>query len=231
MTSLDTDAAGIWDLHIDLRDKSLSLAEGTDDAFSYWASLLDAELAMMARSVGNQRAVALSADLLQAAVTAHEMADGVGSVQLPSSLFRDGETGFYLKTFFIADYSRYDRGDNALIMIRSEFEEVTPPGASSDRLVQKIAAAIRGSIRTVDVPCRWSPTEFVILLPRTNVKDAKLVAERINRSGQLTGLPIGTLSIGITAAVPNEPFDQIVGRADWAVYSAHVSNDHEVRIG
>lgn len=231
MTSPDNDAPGLWDLHIDLRNKSLSFAEGSDDALSYWASLLEAELAMMARSVGNQGAVALSADLLQAAVAAHKIADDVGSVQLPSELFRDGETGFYWKTFFIADYSRYDRSDNSLIMIRSEFEEVTPPGASGQRLVQKIASAIRGAIRTVDVPCRWSKTEFVILLPRTNVKDAKLVADRINHSDQLTGLPIGALSVGITAAVPNEPFDQIVGRADWAVYSAHVSNDHEVRIG
>lgn len=220
-------------VHAELTQQSLALLAENSTLLHYWTALLQFESVLIGPSIGTHAALCLAVQMLSSAVAASDEtgSEGAAELELPVALFRDEATGLYRKPFFIADYPRYNRSGNSLIAVRVDQDQSQADGARTGEQSKAIAALIQRSIRTVDVPCRWSPTEFLILLPRTTVAEAKVVAERINRFDPGAGIPEGVLSVGITYAVPNEPFDQVFGRADWAVYSSQVSDSHEVGIG
>lgn len=81
-------------------------------------------------------------------------------------------------------------------------------------------------IRTTDVLARWGGEEFLLLLPHTSIKFAQLCVERIQAGLEKTafdGLPPSfrvTVSIGIAQYRPDETIEQMIDRADHALYRA-----------
>jgi diguanylate cyclase (GGDEF)-like protein len=73
---------------------------------------------------------------------------------------------------------------------------------------------------------RWGGEEFVVLLPATDLNGALLIAEKIrHRIGVeqfdelATGLQV-TVSIGCAEMSSSEGLDELVARADRALYEA-----------
>jgi diguanylate cyclase (GGDEF)-like protein len=97
--------------------------------------------------------------------------------------------------------------------------------AIGDVVLRELAARLRERVRREDVVGRWGGEEFVVALPETTPEGAAAVAESL-REG-VGGAPISaggaqlrvTISIGV-AAWTGQELDDLVGRADHALYAA-----------
>jgi diguanylate cyclase (GGDEF)-like protein len=97
--------------------------------------------------------------------------------------------------------------------------------AAGDRVLEEIALRLRRRARTSDVVGRWGGEEFLIVAPDTNAVGAETLAEglRISVSEvpiELEGGPVSvTASVGV-ASWERETVDELLGRADHALYEA-----------
>ena len=95
-----------------------------------------------------------------------------------------------------------------------------------DHILAKAAEKIERAIRNSDSAYRFGGEEFAVLLPHTDIQEAKTVAERIRvalESIRVDGgeIPITvTGSCGIAAHIANEQPEQWLVRADEALYQA-----------
>jgi diguanylate cyclase (GGDEF)-like protein/PAS domain S-box-containing protein len=93
---------------------------------------------------------------------------------------------------------------------------------AGDAAIVGVAAAIGRSIRDVDVACRLSGDEFVVLLVGTTRSDADLVVERIRN--ELTADPDAPAGTGFTAGLMERPphseveLDELINVADHDMY-------------
>jgi diguanylate cyclase (GGDEF)-like protein len=86
---------------------------------------------------------------------------------------------------------------------------------AGDRLLKSAAAAWRSTLRPADILSRPGGDEFSLLLPDCDLDRARTVLERLRAA-----TPSGrTCSIGV-AQWDGEPADQLVARADEALYDA-----------
>ena len=51
--------------------------------------------------------------------------------------------------------------------------------AAGDQMLQQVATAIKGSLRTIDVGARWGGDEFAVLAPNTAPDAAERMAQRL----------------------------------------------------
>jgi diguanylate cyclase (GGDEF)-like protein len=107
-----------------------------------------------------------------------------------------------------------------------------------DRLLQETATLISQAIRTADVAARYGGEEFAIILPRTDLAQAMILAARIRETLQhhpfdIHGTRITlTLSLGIARA-PHPAMataDDLVAAADAALYEAKARGRNRVEV-
>lgn len=67
---------------------------------------------------------------------------------------------------------------------------------TGDQVLRQVAQVIERCVRAGDIACRWDGDEYVILLPRTDVKRAKTVASRMRDAAARECLHGVTMSIG-----------------------------------
>ncbi len=95
-----------------------------------------------------------------------------------------------------------------------------------DEALKALAALVAKTLRATDLVARYGGEEFVVLLPETNLEQAQTILTRLQR--QLSGglfLHEGkdvlvTFSAGVTACGPGEPIEDVLERADRALYEA-----------
>lgn len=97
---------------------------------------------------------------------------------------------------------------------------------SGDRVLRTVADRIRGAVRTSDVLARMGGDEFLVVLDGIHdMAEALRIAEQIRASASA---PISamqrtirvTLSIGVILRKPGEDPDELISRADTAMYAA-----------
>jgi diguanylate cyclase (GGDEF)-like protein len=87
---------------------------------------------------------------------------------------------------------------------------------TGDRLLKEAAASWRGSLRSSDLLARYGGEEFAVLLEDASAERAVEVLERLR-----TSTPQGqTVSVGLATWDAVETGDQLVARADAALYQA-----------
>jgi diguanylate cyclase (GGDEF)-like protein len=86
---------------------------------------------------------------------------------------------------------------------------------AGDRLLKAAGAAWWASLRNTDLLVRYGGEEFAVVLPDCGLADAMTIAERLR-----TAQPEGTCSIGVAEWAPGESVDELIGRADQALYAA-----------
>jgi diguanylate cyclase (GGDEF)-like protein len=86
---------------------------------------------------------------------------------------------------------------------------------AGDRLLKAAGAAWGACLRNTDLLVRYGGEEFAVVLPDCVLEDAMAIAERLR-----TAQPEGTCSIGVAQWVPGETVDELIGRADQALYAA-----------
>ncbi|TWT31327.1 Response regulator PleD [Posidoniimonas corsicana] len=95
---------------------------------------------------------------------------------------------------------------------------------AGDEVLKRVAAAMRKSTRTMDIPCRYGGEEFAIVLPATSLHDAMALSERVRteiEGGVLEhegkNLKV-TASIGVAQISQGDDAKRILRRADDALY-------------
>lgn len=87
---------------------------------------------------------------------------------------------------------------------------------AGDELLVRFAALLRGAVRDRDLVARWGGEEFAVALPDMGLDEGCAVADRI-----LAAVPLGqSCSIGLTQYRRGESDDELMRRADQALYRA-----------
>jgi diguanylate cyclase (GGDEF)-like protein len=98
--------------------------------------------------------------------------------------------------------------------------------AAGDAVLQHIGALVRATLRASDLPARLGGDEFIALMPETNLEGALATAERL--LGRVVSRPLTvldqsfspTLSIGVASADGCSSLEELMARADRALYQA-----------
>ncbi|MEZ5345449.1 MAG: diguanylate cyclase [Pyrinomonadaceae bacterium] len=102
-----------------------------------------------------------------------------------------------------------------------------------DKALQLVGQCIKDSLRDADVAARYGGEEFSILLPQTNLEEAKTIAERIRGRIESTEFPNRqvTVSVGVTgAASSRDTAEAIISAADKALFEAKRKGRNNVQI-
>jgi diguanylate cyclase (GGDEF)-like protein len=96
--------------------------------------------------------------------------------------------------------------------------------AVGDAVLREVATRLQTALGGGETVYRFGGEEFVVLLPGLDARAAASVAERLRHaisSRPIEGLTL-TISFGVTASVPDDPFDYrtAFGYADAALYDA-----------
>jgi diguanylate cyclase (GGDEF)-like protein len=101
---------------------------------------------------------------------------------------------------------------------------------AGDRVLALMARAIAGGLREGDFVARFGGDEFAALLPRTDVREAEVLAERLRARVQDAGADVSvTASLGV--AMLEDDVRRALLRADVALYEAKNSGRNMVRCG
>jgi diguanylate cyclase (GGDEF)-like protein len=95
---------------------------------------------------------------------------------------------------------------------------------AGDDAIRHVAGSITGTVRSVDIACRFGGEEFAVILPEAAEAVAREVADRIRQAVAARPLPgVGriTVSVGV-ATLPRDAVQaaDLVKRADEAAYAA-----------
>jgi diguanylate cyclase (GGDEF)-like protein len=87
--------------------------------------------------------------------------------------------------------------------------------AEGDKILQDVAAKMKSVCREADLVGRWGGDEFAIAMPNTSELQAKSLIDRLQQE-----LRQITISAGIVSLQPNESIQDLLNRADKAMYEA-----------
>lgn len=95
---------------------------------------------------------------------------------------------------------------------------------TSDAVLKVLGDVLRGAIRDVDIPARYSAEEFAIIFPETNASGAAIVAERIRQRVASQAITHNWHNLKVTASVGLAAFpaharehDELVARSIQAL--------------
>jgi diguanylate cyclase len=97
---------------------------------------------------------------------------------------------------------------------------------AGDRLLKTAAAAWSGQLRAVDHLARYGGEEFIVLLPGASTELATMVLERLR-----SATPAGqTFSAGVATWDGNETSEELIARADQALYQAKDAGRDRIQV-
>ena len=110
---------------------------------------------------------------------------------------------------------------------------------SGDTVLRRLSDILVGRFRETDIICRYGGEEFVILMPHTNKKEAIRILESLRKriSEEKIFLPVEsyhpihisiTISIGITELKDEMLIEQLISKADSALYEAKRTGKNKI---
>ncbi len=93
---------------------------------------------------------------------------------------------------------------------------------AGDDVLRALGGRLQGAVRVDDVAARYGGEEFAVLLPYTSIKEAHTVAERLHHAAHevKAGAAHITVSLGVAQLEPSDRGDDLVARADSALYDS-----------
>lgn len=152
-------------------------------------------------------------------------------------------TGLLNRQHFIA-MSEYvlalqRRGDRPTCVAVVEIDALrTPPAhgaGEADRILQEVCHVLRKESRQQDVMARWHGDQLIVLLPDTELEEARLAAERLRQAVARAGIASArlpqpcTVCIGVAEARADEALHGGVQRALRALAGCHAQGGDRVR--
>lgn len=92
-----------------------------------------------------------------------------------------------------------------------------------DDVLREVAQILPLSVRNIDIVCRWGGEEFILLLPTVTKEKAGVIAEKIGHIISEMAFTEGfkiTASLGVTDVRDNDVLEEVIYRADTALYQA-----------
>jgi len=128
----------------------------------------------------------------------------------------------------LSEARRYTRPLSCLLLDIDFFKVIndTHGHAAGDAALMQAARVLTESVRGSDVVCRYGGEEFLVLAPETDARGANSLAEKIRLavSSRLFGDGARafalTLSAGVAELRPGESGNDMIARADLALYQA-----------
>ncbi|MEA2015780.1 MAG: diguanylate cyclase [Actinomycetota bacterium] len=151
--------------------------------------------------------------------------------------FHDTLTGLYNRAYFEEELRRLDTerqlplsmvmGDvNGLKVINDAYGH-----EKGDILLKKIANILKGTFRKEDIISRWGGDEFIVILPRTAMKDVSSIIKRIKalcKKNSTTKLPL-SISLGVsTKKSPEKRISDVIKEAESKMYKIKISDSKSV---
>lgn len=104
-----------------------------------------------------------------------------------------------------------------------------------DEVIRRVAQRAKASLREEDMVGRFGGEEFVCILQRSSAQAAELVAERIRQSIEGGGrssdnVPPATVSIGLAVYAGEASVEELLQRADEALYVAKREGRNRLRM-
>ncbi len=106
---------------------------------------------------------------------------------------------------------------------------------AGDSVIRQVAHAIRATLRRSDIVCRWGGEEFLVIAKNTADASGLQLAEKIRTAVESTAFQHDgktikiTVSVGVAGYRSGEPPDQLIARADTALYAAKGAGRNVVR--
>jgi diguanylate cyclase (GGDEF)-like protein len=161
------------------------------------------------------------------------------------SAITDGLTGLYNHAHFLAtlkrEVQRCRRSTLKLALVMFDLDNFKRLNderghVEGDRVLIKVAALVRESLRDVDLPARYGGEEFALILPDTSRTGAFVVAERIRKRiedhfRRRRGVLPVTVSGG-AASFPDDAQDveELVRRADEGLYRSKAEGKNRITL-
>ncbi len=150
----------------------------------------------------------------------------------------DSLTGIYNHRYLIqilnAEIVRARRYERNLAFLMIDVDQLKSYNDSfghleGNKLLKTIAKAIKQNVRISDLVFRYGGDEFAVILPETDLTEAKLVAEKIRvKVAELSpGRPI-TVSIGVAQCTSHTDKYDLIRRADSHLYEAKQRGKNQI---
>jgi two-component system, cell cycle response regulator len=211
---------------IDLDSALGAQARGAQDLLRWPAD--DAQIA--SRVLAAERAAALRDQLFERERGLEELA------------FSDELTRLYNRRFLTRQLSalvrsatRHHRTLSIVLVDIDHFKAINDEHghARGDTVLTRVAARLLHVLREEDYAGRWGGEEFLVLLPDIDEEGAHATAERLRQSvggRPLSGLRV-TVSAGVATWTEGETPDDVLRRADNALYAAKRGGRDQVQAG
>ena len=135
---------------------------------------------------------------------------------------------------------RYNHGMALLIADIDDFKALNDDlgHLAGDQVLKQVAEILKRSVRLFDVCTRYGGEEFAILMPRSDVNNGLMVAERIRQrvenasreDGRLPAHTRVTVSLGLAVLEGDTAPTSLIARADRALYRAKAEGKNCVRV-
>jgi diguanylate cyclase len=108
-----------------------------------------------------------------------------------------------------------------------------------DKVIRAVAQVLRDNVKGRDTAARYGGEEFIILLPNTPIEGAQALAEqirvmvercRIRRLDSHEYIESVTLSLGVACYLPGETAEELLARADKALYASKQNGRNRVSV-
>ena len=168
------------------------------------------------------------------------------NAELEKLALTDYLTNLYNRRYFMqrgeeeVKRAKRNRLPMALLMLDiDEFKKVndTYGHEAGDLALQQVSAALKSSLREIDILGRMGGEEFAVLLPNTSLEESALLAERVRQTiattpfATVVGVLTITICIGVAAFTDEiSDIDGLLRNADTALYHAkHNGRDRVIQ--
>lgn len=179
-------------------------------------------------------------DMTDASLYQEQLTEAKAQVEELST--RDALTGAYNRGFMDqsleGEINRIERHGGALTTIMLDVDYFKPVNDRyghkvGDQVLQGLTRLIQDELRTSDYLGRFGGEEFLLVLPETGMAGAQQLAERIRQRAAAESFPkVGTvtLSLGVAELQAGEDPDDLLRRADQALYTAKETGRNRVEM-
>ncbi|WP_169739337.1 sensor domain-containing diguanylate cyclase [Vibrio rhizosphaerae] len=137
------------------------------------------------------------------------------------------------------EVSRADRHQHPLSIIMLDIDDFkvvndTFGHQAGDEVLCKIAGLLKQHVRKTDIPGRWGGEEFLIVCPETDLHGVHILAEKLRQAFMNHDFNVVgrcTCSFGVVSRMNDETIEQMIERADIALYTAKARGKNRVESG
>lgn len=192
---------------------------------------------------GIEAGIVIEATLLALALARQVRYEQIARTQAEFLAQHDPLTGLHNRRAFLdlskaawAQTQRNARPLSVLVLDIDHFKQINDRYGHEvgDKLLISVSQLLLKTRRIGDLLARWGGEEFVLLLPETELNQARLLAERIRQRIQESETvdPKGTIrcttSVGVVEYAGDPNLDALIARADARLYEAKAAGRNRV---